>query len=264
MVAELSQLGFESFVEVEWGLLAYVPAWQFSEPALQDLQMRYANQCPFVYTYQHIPAQNWNEVWEADYAPIELEGICRVRSLFHLPRPDFPYEIIIQPRMAFGTGHHATTALMLTLILNHPSPFRKVLDAGCGTAVLAILAEKKGADQILALDTDEWAVENALDNLVHNQCQHIAVHQSAWPDFARANPSWANFDLIMANITKNVLLTEMPVYAAALREEGFLFLSGFYEADLAEIRQKAQDFRLEFVNYRGKEDWVAASFVKTA
>ncbi|NJL14328.1 MAG: hypothetical protein HC913_15845 [Microscillaceae bacterium] len=129
---------------------------------------------------------------------------------------------------------------------------------------MAILAEKKGADQILALDTDEWAVENAQDNLVHNQCQHIWVYQDNWPDFARANPSWKDFDLIMANITKNVLLAEIPTYAEALQEGGFLFLSGFYAADLAEIGQKAQDFRLKFVNYREKEGWVAASFVKTA
>ncbi|MDW8296225.1 MAG: 50S ribosomal protein L11 methyltransferase [Raineya sp.] len=258
-IAELADLGYDSFLETDDCLKAYTLAEKFNEEAIKMLQIEYAKLYPFRYQFAKIEKVNWNETWEKNYEPVEIGKKVRIRAIFHEPKSEeFDYEIIITPKMSFGTGHHATTSLMIEnqLEINHVG--KRVLDAGTGTGILAIMAKLLGASYVEAFDIDEWAVENSRENCSLNQCTDIVIYQG---DIQAVSPE-KRFDIILANINKNVLLADIPAYSKLLIEGGFLLLSGFYENDLADIQQKCEENHLKLVRTKNKNHWVATVFEK--
>ncbi|GIV40166.1 MAG: ribosomal protein L11 methyltransferase [Thermonema sp.] len=256
LVAALSFIDYEGFVEEEQQLKAYIPLKNWSPERLQEALQPFEG---VEYTIAELPNVNWNEVWERSYEPVWVEGRCFIRASFHEAVPQAEYEIVITPKMAFGTGHHPTTGLMLAWQLELPQEGKKVLDAGCGTAILSIMAEKRGAQRIDAYDIDDWAVENALENVYLNRCERIFVQQGTVRSVKlEASP----YDLILANINRNVLLDEMPDYARHLVMGGDLLLSGFLADDMPLIRQAAEANGLVFVAMKQKNEWVSAHFIK--
>lgn len=256
IIAELSYLPFHSFEEKEGELRAYILEEDFEADELQIILDKYAITSSF--SVQKMENKNWNEEWEKNFEPIEVSDQCRIRATFHEPK-NVPYEILINPRMAFGTGHHATTQLMMLSQFNIDHKSKKVIDAGSGTAVLSILAEKLGASSIEANDIDEWAYENAIENCNLNNCQNIKIHLG---DACSVYNLKESVDLVLANINKNVLLDEIPTYAKLLSSGGHLLLSGFYEKDIQDIDNAAKKFGLNQVSYISKDDWACILFVK--
>ena len=259
LVAELAEVGFESFVDTDSGLLAYIqePLWYAA--ILDDIQILQSDEFQITYTFKTIEQVNWNEEWEKHFEPITIEGLCTVRATFH-PAASTPYEIVIDPKMSFGTGHHETTYMMLQFLLNEELTNKKVLDMGCGTSVLAIMAAKRGATDITAIDVDEWCVENSIENVQRNGCEHIQVQLGDASSLANKK----NFDLIIANINRNILLADIPQYAQSLKMGGTLLLSGFYEEDIPLIREKAEAHSLQYVENLERNKWVAVKFKKQA
>lgn len=257
IIAELGELGFESFVDTEDGLQAYVSFSDFDVTNLQELEVLSSSEAEITYTTKAIPAQNWNAKWESDFDPIDVDGKCRVRAPFHDNEPPVDYDIVISPKMSFGTGHHETTWLMIQKMLGFELENKSVLDMGCGTAVLAILAEMKGADKILAVDIDDWAYENSVENVKLNNCVNIAVKKGE-VDVLQAN----RFNIILANINKNVLLSQLAAYNQALEPGGTLLMSGFYNIDVNEIKATAEQLGLLFAGSTEKNTWSTAMFEK--
>ncbi len=257
-IAALAELGFESFEEKEEGLKAYIRKDQFDRESLDALWVWKSDSWEASMELEEIPLQNWNAVWEADYHPIRVGDQILVRAPFHPPaEPEVPYELVIEPKMSFGTGHHETTWLMLGLLLEEEVTGRSVLDMGCGTGVLAILAARKGADRVMAIDIDPWSVENSLDNARVNGHSDIEVREG---DASLLGGE--SFDLILANINKNILLRDIPDYIRVLKPGGTLILSGFYEADLPDLVRAVGTFGLELSKKRSKNRWVASSFTR--
>jgi len=255
LLAELAELGFDSFVEIEDGLLAYIVVDKASEEALHRI---YALQNPdfqISWTVKEIEQQNWNEEWEKNFHPIAIDQICRVRAPFHEAKT-FSYEIIIEPKMSFGTGHHETTYMMLKLLLEEDLRDKKVLDMGCGTGVLAILTEMRGAREINAIDIDEWSVVNAMENIERNDCEKVHVELGD-ASLLRGR----TYDLIIANINRNILLKDISFYTSCLNKKGVLLLSGFYLSDLDMISTKCSSYNLRFEKNLEKNNWVAAKYV---
>ena len=257
IVAELGELGFESFVETEDGLLAYIQQDMFSEVALNALVEEYQDTVLISYEVQEIAPKNWNEEWERNYQPIEVAGQVRVRASYHAPDADFKYDIVIDPKMSFGTGHHETTTLVMAQQLRLDHAGKSVLDVGSGTGILAILAEKRGAIQLTAFDIEEWAYLNALENCAINNCHHITVFQGTIADCPAAV-----YDIVLANINRNILLQEIPIYNQFLKVGGTLIVSGFYERDIADIVQKATEVGLRAVAQQSLNDWAMVQFGK--
>ncbi len=258
-IAELADLGYDSFMEEQETLKAYILAENFDEEAIKMLQIEYAKIYPFRYTFSKLQKINWNETWEKNYEPVEIANKVRIRAIFHQPKSqDFQHEIIITPKMSFGTGHHATTSLMIEnqLEINHQG--KVVLDAGTGTGILAIMAKLLGASYVEAFDIDEWAVENSRENALLNNCSEIVVYQG---DILVVDTQ-KRFDILLANINKNVLLADIPAYSQLLKTSGFLLLSGFYEEDLADIQQKCEENNLKFIKEKNRNRWVSAVFEK--
>lgn len=255
LIAELSELGFDTFVETETGLEAYILEENFDHTILDDLYVFENPDFDVSYTVEQIAQVNWNEEWEKNFNPIKVDDQCLIRAPFH-PAEEVPYEIIIEPKMSFGTGHHATTYMMLKHILAEKWEGKKVLDMGCGTGVLAILAYKKGAAAVDAIDIDNWCYVNTLENIARNQCPAISVKEG---DTSLIN---ATYDVIIANINRNILLQDMPIYATHLAENGSLFLSGFYEEDLPVIKEKAASLGLTYQTHLEKDKWIGAKFTK--
>jgi ribosomal protein L11 methyltransferase len=238
LTAELGELGYEAFEETDAGLEAYIPEADFDPVALAALLARYADRTTIAYRTSSLEKRNWNAEWEANYQPIEVRNgsrSVRVRATFHAPDPAFDDELVIDPKMSFGTGHHETTHLMLAqqLVLNHSG--LAVLDVGCGTGILGIMAARRGAASVLAFDVEEWAVENSRENAGLNNCPQVTVFQGTITD---VNPA-ERFGLILANINRNVLLADLPTYAGLLTPGGTLLMSGFYEHDAPDIRARA-------------------------
>lgn len=262
IISELGTIGFEGFSYTEQGFQAYIPRQDFDETKLSSLPL--LNYFKGLYTinfsYQEVKDQDWNKVWEDNFTPIVVDNRILVRAGFHDPLPGVEYEIIIEPKMSFGTGHHSTTALMLRTILDHKALLKnkRILDMGCGTGILSIMAAKVGAREITGIDIDEWAFNNAMENIRNNRLENIHIKIGD----ASLLEKEAYFDGILANINRNILLNDMYYYAEKLNPGGFLFMSGFYVHDLPMIREKAEALGLTYEKYIEEKQWVAASFYK--
>lgn len=253
LIAELGECGFDTFMENESGFEAYAEQDLYDSGSLTWLKEKYTGVIDFDYSLSRVEKENWNEQWEKSFEPVVVEEACVVRAEFHrLPRT-YPYEIVITPKMSFGTGHHATTWLMLKIQLQLDQEGKKVMDAGCGTTVLSIMAEKRGAEMVDAFDIDEWSVENGNENIANNGCKKIGLRLGT----VRSLSFDQNFHIILANINKNILLDEMDAYAANLYSSGHLVLSGFFESDAADLLAKAKPLGFQELRREIKEGWCA-------
>lgn len=256
LLGHLSGTAFEGFEETENGLRAYIPKDQFDPSILEAIALLSDDSVDVRYEVSEIPEQNWNATWEADFAPIEVNAECRVRAPFHTDHA-VPYELIILPKMSFGTGHHETTWLMLRQMFEIPIAGKRVLDMGTGTGVLAILAHKRCAKSVIAIDNDEWAYLNAIENVALNDAVEIAVEKGT-----AAQLKDRTFQVILANINKNVLLHDMAQYAACLEPGGRLLLSGFFESDVPDLLRKAMAHGLQEVDRGVKHHWAVLELQK--
>ena len=256
-MAELAELGFESFVETDGGLDAYIPENDFAEEKVRELLARYQATTTIGYSWQALEKKNWNEEWERAYEPTEVGEAIRVRALFHESDGRFRHELLITPKMSFGTGHHETTWLVMNEQLNLPHQNVDILDVGCGTGILAILARKLGAAALLAFDIDEWAVENTQENFSLNEVTEQAeVFQGTIVDVSAAR----RFGGILANINRNILLNEIPRYVQHLLPGGWLVVSGFYETDAPDIMRCAEGQGLTFQRMNTRNQWATVVF----
>lgn len=255
LVAELGDAGFESFVETEEGVSAYIQKEDWNEAILEDIQILNSSEFEIAYSFSEIEQVNWNEEWEKNFNPITVDGLCTVRAPFH-EKPHTQFDIIIEPKMSFGTGHHETTHMMIQHLLKTDFTNKSVLDMGCGTGVLAILAEKKGAKPIDAIDYDNWCYLNSLENVERNHCSHITVIEGD----ARALKE-KSYDVIIANINRNILLNDMHAYVSSLNKNGILLLSGFYNDDIPAIQSECEKHKLKFAEKLERNNWVALKFL---
>lgn len=255
LIAELGEAGFESFVEEEDDVLAYIQKTDWSNNILDDLQILQNPRYKFTYDYKEIEQENWNATWEQNFQPIIVDDICMIRAPFHEPI-GVEYDIIIEPKMSFGTGHHETTHMMLQHILQLNVKDKTVLDIGSGTGVLAILTAMKGATKIDAIDIDNWCYLNAKENVERNGMDFISVNEG---DVLLIKDK--KYDLIIANINRNILLADISAYAHSLNKNGILLLSGFYTQDLEMITGKCKENSLKFEKNLERNNWVAAKYV---
>jgi ribosomal protein L11 methyltransferase len=258
LIAELSEVGYDSFLETDEGFDAYIQEDLFERNSFQQVIDQYQIPASICVTEGLMPKVNWNEEWEKNYDPIEVGNQVYVRASFHQPRPEFKYEILSNPKMSFGTGHHATTFLMLSHQLHLDHQKKRVLDIGSGTGILAIMAHKLGTEHIEAFDIDEWCVENGNENFELNGMSYVRMGKGT---VREVNPK-GEFDIILANINKNVLLDEMEVYGNLVKKEGHLLLSGFYAHDVADILKKAQEIGFVLKDQKTKDSWTAIMMQK--
>ena len=260
LAAELGEIGFESFTQDEQGLQGYISDQLYDEAVLKETLAAFPlEETTIHYVCTPVESKDWNEEWEKNYfKPIRIGNDCLIRASFHEPEPGYTYTIIIDPKMAFGTGNHETTFLMISWMLEEQLAGKRLLDMGCGTAVLAILARMKGAEKVVAIDIDEWAYTNALENIRLNHTAEIEVALGG----AERIAAFAPFEVIFANINRNILLQDMHHYAEALQPAGQLFMSGFYLEDLPVIAEECQRNGLRVEGYKERHNWVVVKVVK--
>ncbi|MFT6843857.1 MAG: ribosomal protein L11 methyltransferase [Flavobacteriales bacterium] len=256
LVSQLAEIGFDSFVEQDEGILAYIAQASFKEELLETISVFELPDVSITYTQKLIPYQNWNKTWESEFEPIEINAECWIRAPFH-EMDARPYDVVISPEMAFGTGHHETTFLMSGKLFELSIKNKTLLDMGCGTGVLALLAENLGALNVVAIDIDELAYNNTVLNVSLNKASKIEVEKG---DASKIGAR--SFDIILANINKNILVQDMQVYANALDTNGLLLLSGFFKTDVEEIVAHATKYDLQFVNSTQKNDWALIELKK--
>lgn len=257
LIAQLASSGFESFSEEADHILAYIPEKYFRHEWMMESEVLKQLHESGALSINLIEDQNWNAIWESNYQPVTIAGKCLIRAPFHQADPEAELDIIIRPQMAFGTAHHETTAQMAEQLLQLNLEGLQVLDMGCGTGVLGIIASLKGAAHVTAIDNDEWACRNAVENAALNHVTGLKVVQGDATEL-----SDDAYDLILANINKNILLSDMGAYARALRQGGSIFFSGFYEQDLGDIAEAADKKGLIFVKHVSRNNWVVAVFKK--
>ncbi len=252
LIAELAENGFDSFLETEEGIDAYTLEDSFDRLAFDSVIAEYKQPAKIVIKESRVPKINWNEEWEKNYDPIEVDKLVYVRASFHPSQPGFRHEIVINPKMSFGTGHHATTFQMLRNqgALDHSG--KRILDVGSGTGILAIMAHLLGAHQVDAFDVDDWCVENGNENFDLNGLDT----RMGLGTIREVNPS-GPYDIILANINKNVLLDEMEIYCGLMVDGGYLLLSGFYTEDVADLLGSAEAFGLKLLSEHCKDNWAA-------
>ena len=255
-----AEIGFESFVECEGGMQAYVQQSLFDEAALKAILSDFPMpDTQITYTITEPEDKNWNEEWEKNFfQPIVIEGRCVIHSTFHKDYPKAEYDIVINPQMAFGTGHHETTSSILGALLEADLKGKSVLDMGCGTSILAILASMRGADRVTAIDIDDWCVNNSRDNIALNHLNNITVELGDASLLKGREP----FDVVIANINRNILLNDMHAYVDCMHSGSEIYMSGFYVEDIDAIRQCGENLELEFVGYREKNRWAAVKLIK--
>jgi ribosomal protein L11 methyltransferase len=258
LMAEIAETGFDTFMETETGIEAYAEEEKFNKHDVLSILERYQQQSNLSWHFDTIEKKNWNEEWEKNYEPVIVDDRCIIRAAFHQPEKKYNYDIIITPKMSFGTGHHATTHLMIKhqLDINHQD--KLVMDAGCGTAVLSVMAAKRGAKFVDAFDIDAWSIENGKENAELNASPNIRIRQGKIADLKFNEP----FDVILANINKNILLMEMPYYGTYLKKDGLLLLSGFYEHDIADLENRAKRENLILQKTYTLETWAAVLLKK--
>ncbi|CAL2085509.1 50S ribosomal protein L11 methyltransferase [Tenacibaculum sp. 190524A02b] len=256
LIAELGNVGFESFVENEQGVTAYIQKQDWNESILEEIFI--LNSPEFIFEYQNteVAQTNWNAEWEKNFQPIQVDDLVSIRAPFH-ENPNLRYDIVIEPKMSFGTGHHETTHMMVQHLLNLDLDDKKVLDMGCGTGILAIFAEIKGAKPIDAIDIDKWCYENSIENVERNKCQEINVYQGDAKLLIDKK-----YDVIIANINRNILLNDMETYINSLNEEGTLLLSGFYKEDISIIDSNVIKYGLSLYKTIERNNWVALRYQK--
>ena len=254
LIAELGFAGFESFVETPKGVTAYIQKKEHLPTMLENIFILQNTSFSIQYSFEEIEQVNWNAKWEENFHPILVDDRCAVRAPFH-EKSSAAYDIVIEPKMSFGTGHHETTHMMIQFILDTDFNDKTVLDMGCGTGVLAILAEMKGATTVEAIDIDQWCFLNSIENVERNSCQHIKVSKG---DARILNSK--KFDIIIANINRNILIQDIPTYATCLNANGLLFLSGFYNNDVPMIQEVCADYNLSLESQISRNDWVALKF----
>jgi ribosomal protein L11 methyltransferase len=256
LIAELSEAGFDTFLENETGFEAYAEGQRYDARRINELQKKYEAVRPLNFSFDRIAERNWNEEWEKSYEPIIIDDRCLIRAQFHKPEKQYPYEIIITPKMSFGTGHHQTTYLMVKNQMEIDHKSKLVMDAGCGTAVLSIMAAKLGARQVEAFDIDDWSVLNGNENAAVNDCPNIRIRKGK----ISALTFNENFDIILANINKNTLWEEIPLYSAYLNSGGHLLLSGFYAEDCDDLSARAADHKLALLSNTTRDHWASLLF----
>ena len=253
LMAELAEASFDTFLENEYGFEACVEGELYEKSLVEAIRKKYEAVTSLEFSFSQIPEKNWNEEWEKSYEPIVVEGKCLIRASFHQPEKRYPYEIVITPKMSFGTGHHQTTYLMVKNMMDLDHRSKRVMDAGCGTSILSIMASKLGAKEIEAFDIDEWSVVNSNENTTINHCHNIHIRQGT---ITEVRPN-GKFDLILANINKNVLLDELNIYSSYLAPEGHLLLSGFFALDIPDLLTEASRHDLHEIRRDEKETWAA-------
>lgn len=257
LIAELAEKAFESFEESELGVSAYVQKSLWNESILEGVQILESADFKISYTVEDIEQVNWNEEWEKNFNPIDVDGVCYVRAPFH-EKTSALYDIVIEPKMSFGTGHHETTYMMIRHILQNEMADKVVLDMGCGTAILGILASMRGAKHVDAIDIDNWCYLNSIENAERNSCENIAVFEGD----ASILTQDKKYDIILANINRNILLNDMEAYVACLKDEGSIYFSGFYTEDIPYIKEEAVKQGLVYVSQLKKNNWVSLKFNK--
>ena len=258
LLAELGELPFDSFVETEEGLSAYIPSNDNSTDLLNDVYILNNPEFSISFQTEEIEQVNWNEEWEKNFEPINVDDLCYVRAPFHEAK-NVPYEIVIEPKMSFGTGHHETTFMMMKHLLNIDVTDMEVLDMGCGTAILAILALMKGAKHADAIDIDNWCYLNSIENAERNNITNIDVYEG---DAELLADKTNKYDLVIANINRNILLNDMEAYAKTLKVGGIILFSGFYTEDIAAIEEAANQHNM-FIDYQlERNNWASLKFIK--
>ncbi len=253
----LGEIGFESFEPYELGIKAYIQESEYEEVKLKSVFDSFPLEASFNYSAKQIEDQNWNEEWEQHYfQPIVISDKCVIHSTHHTNVPKVEFDILIDPKMAFGSGSHETTFLMVSYLLEEDVRGKSLLDMGCGTAVLAILASMKGAKPVMGIDIDEWAYNNALENICLNHVEEIDIKLGG---AELIDPS-KKFDIVMANINRNILLNDMHAYIACMKKGSVLFMSGFYEEDIPLIRLEAEKQDVTYIGFTKKNQWVAVRF----
>lgn len=258
LIAQLSMIGFESFEETEDSLMAYIGESDFSKEALEEIPVCKSLSDNDKLEIEFIHEQNWNAVWESNYPAVNIASRCYIYAPFHEKKPEIEFNILINPKMAFGTAHHETTAQIIELIMDENLKGKEILDMGCGTGVLAILASKKGANHIDAIDNDSWAFQNTEENVELNHLNNV----DAYLGDASLLKQPDKYDMAFANINKNILLKDIPFYSHVLKPSGTIYFSGFYESDLNQVKEKAHEYSLKYLKHISKNDWVAAVFQK--
>ncbi|GGZ19505.1 ribosomal protein L11 methyltransferase [Echinicola pacifica] len=258
LIAELAEVGFDSFLETDAGVEAYIQEELFDRASYTEVIEQYQELAEISVEEGKMPKVNWNEEWEKHYDPISIGNEVLVRASFHPANPEVKYDILINPKMSFGTGHHATTYLMLRHQLEIDHMGKSMIDIGSGTGILAIMAHKLGAATIEAFDIDNWCVENGNENFELNGMTEVKMGHGT---ILEVNPS-GPFDIVMANINKNVLLDEMEVYVKLMKPEGTLFLSGFYEQDVPDLQYRGESLGLKLGHQKSKDNWAAIAFTR--
>ena len=255
LIAELGSAGFESFVETDEGVTAYIQKDDWYDAILEDIYILNSGEFKITFKFNEIEQTNWNEEWEKNFNPITVDDLVTVRAPFH-EEPDTKYDLIIEPKMSFGTGHHETTHMMIQHILKNDFEGKSVLDMGCGTGVLAILAEKVGASKLDAIDIDNWCYLNSVENVERNTCHNISVYQG---DVKLLEGK--HYDTVIANINRNILLADISEYAKCLNENGTLYLSGFYKEDISIIEAECNKNMLKLAETIQKGQWISLKFI---
>lgn len=257
LVAELAEIGFDTFEDTQNGFDAFIVASTFNEEHLKEV-LSGTEISGLAYTVHEIVPENWNEEWEKNFSPLVISENCYIRATFHEPQPQYQYEIVIDPKMAFGTGHHQTTTMMMRYILQADLNGKVVLDMGAGTGILGILAAKRGAESIVAIDNDEVCYRSAIENAALNHVTNLTSLCGS----KEAIPA-EQFDVILANINRNILLDQIEEYASVLKLGGEIYFSGFYEdPDLGMIKEHCAKFAISYQDHQKIGDWVAARFAK--
>jgi len=247
----MAEIGFDGFTDSDTGVLAYIPEDRFDADALQDLDIVKSGMFDISFEHAEIEDENWNALWESNYEPVDIDGKCLVRAPFHDAQEGYEYEIVLEPKMAFGTAHHETTFLSMQQMLEMDFKNKSVLDMGSGTGILTVLASKKGAKHVLAIDNDPWAYTNALENFKINGINNAKAIEGD----AQSVPD-EQFDIVLANINRNIVINDMQHYAKALKKSGQLLLSGFYEHEVEMVSDEAKKYHIEITSQSSKNDWV--------